>query len=82
VATQPASERAHTFIPPPANAIVSMRRFSPVSPMWQTIFVQPDGHGLLTSRIGETGGAPHRPFQLSAHWPGGEGRSCLDAPAG
>lgn len=61
-----ASPQAHKFIPPPANAIVAMRRFSPVSLMWQTVFVQPDGHGLLTSLIGETGGAPHRPFQLSA----------------
>jgi hypothetical protein len=64
--TQPASARAHTFISPPADAIVTMRRFSPVSLMWQSIFVQPDGHGLLTSLIGETAGAPHRAFRLSA----------------
>ena len=43
-----------------------MRWFSPVSLMWQTIFVEPDGHGLLTSLVGETAGAPHRGFQLSA----------------
>ena len=43
-----------------------MRRFSPVSLMWQTVFVQPDGRGLLTSLIGETGGAPHRAFRLPA----------------
>lgn len=58
--------QAHKFIPPPANAIVSMRRFSPVSLMWQTIFVRPDGNGLLTSLIGEIGGAPHKAFRLSA----------------
>lgn len=61
-----AAVRAHKFIPPPANAIVSMRRFSPQSLMWQTIFVRPDGSGLLTTLIGETAGAPHRAFQLSA----------------
>jgi hypothetical protein len=66
LAAPPASAHAHTFIPPPANAIVTMRRFSPVSLMWQTIFVQPNGHGLLTSLIGETAGAPHRAFRLSA----------------
>jgi hypothetical protein len=60
-----ASKRAHTFIAPPADAIVTMRRFSPVSLMWQTIFVEPDGRGLLTSLIGETAGAPHRGFRLS-----------------
>ena len=67
LATRKAAVRAHTFIPPPANAIVSMRRFSPVSLMWQTVFVRPDGSGLLTSLIGETAGAPHRSFRLSSH---------------
>jgi hypothetical protein len=61
-----ASAQPHTFIPPPADAIVTMRRFSPVSLMWQSVFVQPDGNGLLTSLIGETAGAPHRRFHLSA----------------
>jgi hypothetical protein len=64
--TPTARAQAHTFVPPPANAIVYMRRFSPVSLMWQTIFVQPNGRGLLTSLIGETAGAPHRAFRLSA----------------
>lgn len=67
VTARKAAARAHTFVPPPANAIVSMRRFSPESLMWQTVFVRPDGSGLLTSLIGETAGAPHRAFQLSAH---------------
>jgi len=61
-----AAVQAHKFIPPPANAIVSMRRFSPVSLMWQTVFVQPAGNGLLTTLIGEIGGAPHRAFRLTA----------------
>jgi hypothetical protein len=65
-APQVRAAHAHTFIAPPANAIVSMRRFSPTSLMWQTIFVRPNGSGLLTTLIGETAGAPHRPFQLSA----------------
>jgi hypothetical protein len=65
-APQIRAARAHTFIAPPANAIVSMRRFSPTSLMWQTIFVRPNGSGLLTTLIGEEAGAPHRPFQLSA----------------
>jgi hypothetical protein len=65
--THTTSARAHTFVPPPADAIVTMRRFSPVSLMWQTIFVRPDGHGLLTTLIGETAGAPHRPFQLTGN---------------
>jgi hypothetical protein len=60
-----ASAQPHTFIPPPADAIVTMRRFSPVSLMWQVVFVEPDGNGLLTSLIGETAGAPHRRFHLS-----------------
>lgn len=64
-APQIRAARAHTFIAPPANAIVSMRRFSPTSLMWQTIFVRPNGSGLLTTLIGEEAGAPHRPFHLS-----------------
>lgn len=64
-APQVRAARAHTFTPPPANAIVSMRRFSPTSLMWQTIFVRPNGTGLLTTLIGEEAGAPHRSFQLS-----------------
>lgn len=64
--TQPASAQAHKFIPPPADAIVTMRRFSPVSLTWQSVFVEPNGYGLLTSLIGETAGAPHRAFQLPA----------------
>jgi hypothetical protein len=64
--TATASVQAHTFIPPPANAIVTMRRFSTKGLTWQSIYVQPDGKALLTSLIGETAGAPHRPFQLSA----------------
>jgi hypothetical protein len=43
-----------------------MRRFSLVTLTWQTVFVEPHGHGLLTTLIGELAGAPHRPFQLSA----------------
>jgi hypothetical protein len=64
-APQVRAAHAHTFIAPPANALVSMRRFSPTSLMWQTVFVRPNGSGLLTTLIGETAGAPHRPFQLS-----------------
>jgi hypothetical protein len=40
-----ARPRAGTFIRIPADAIVSMRRFSPKSLMWQTVFVRPDGTG-------------------------------------
>lgn len=43
-----------------------MRRFSPVSEMWQSVFVRPDGSGVLTSLIGEIAGAPQRHFRLSS----------------
>lgn len=64
--TATASVQAHTYIPPPANAIVTMRRFSTIGMTWQSIYVQPDGNALLTSLIGETAGAPHRHFRLTA----------------
>jgi hypothetical protein len=62
-----ASVPAHraAFIRPPASAVVALRRFSPKSLMWQSVFVRPDGSGVLTSLVGEISGAPQKPFRLS-----------------
>jgi hypothetical protein len=61
----PPPHRARRFVSTPANALVTMRRLSPKSLMWQTLFVRRDGSGVLTSLIGEISGAPQRPFRLS-----------------
>lgn len=55
-----------SYIKPPADAVVTLRRFTPVSLMWQSVFVRPDRSGVLTSLIGEVGGAPQRKFRLSS----------------
>lgn len=41
-----------------------MRRLSPKSLMWQTVFVRRDRTGVLISLIGEISGAPQRSFRL------------------
>ena len=41
-----------------------MRQFSPQSLLWQAISIQPDGHVLLTTIIGEIAGAQRRRLTL------------------
>ena len=48
----------------PGHPLVRMRVYSPESLMWQTVWVQRDGAGVLTTLIGEQVGARQRPFQL------------------
>jgi hypothetical protein len=62
----PTAVRRAKFINTPPDALVSMRRFSPKSLMWQTVFVRTNGTGVLTSLIGEIGGVPQVPFRLPA----------------
>jgi hypothetical protein len=45
--------------------MVTMRALAK-SMLWQTVFVRRDGQGMLTTLIGEVGGALQKPFQLSA----------------
>jgi hypothetical protein len=52
------------FVHVPGQALVAMRQYDAKSLLWQTIFVRRDGSGVLTTLIGEIGGAPQRSFQL------------------
>ncbi len=58
-----ATNPAYSYLP---GALVTMRQFSPQSLLWQTISIQPNGRGLLTTLIGEISGAVRRHFELSA----------------
>jgi hypothetical protein len=47
-------------------AVVTMRQYSPESLMWQTVSIDGNGTGVLTSLIAEISGAVRRSFHLPA----------------
>jgi len=66
--TSPATTRRparNTAFLRPASALVSMRQYSPQSLIWQTVWVNATGAGVVTTLVGETVGATQKRFQLS-----------------
>jgi hypothetical protein len=63
VRAAPTTRHKAVFLRPPADTIVQMRQLAR-SLLWQTVFVRRNGQGVLTSLMGEIGGAPQRSFRL------------------
>jgi hypothetical protein len=55
----------HPFVNAPADALVQLKQ-EPPGMVWQSIFVRPNGTGIVTTLVGEIVGAHQDPFRLSA----------------